>query len=83
MLKIILKFNILSTLYFLCFLYLKAEELDSWSHLSLKGGTYFKKSDDKPFTGILKNFHNSGSLSLKSNFKDGKQHGEFQTAEKS
>ena len=79
MLKIILKFNILSTLYFLCFLYLKAEELDSWSHLSLKGGTYFKKSDDKPFTGILKNFHNSGSLSLKSNFKDGKQHGEFQT----
>ena len=56
-----------------------AEELDSWGKLVLKGTTYFKKSNNKPFTGILKNFHSSKSISLISNFKEGKQHGEFKT----
>ena len=56
-----------------------AEELSSWSELIKRGNTYFKKSDDEPFTGILKNFFPSGKISVIDHFKDGKQHGEFKS----
>lgn len=55
------------------------EEINSWNQLVRKGDRFFKKSDNTPFTGILKNFFPSGSISLIDNFKDGKQHGEFKS----
>ena len=56
-----------------------ADELSSWSELVKRGNTYFKKSDDKPFTGVLKNFFPSGKISVIDHFKEGKQHGEFKS----
>ena len=55
------------------------EEINSWNQLVKKGDMFLKKSDNTPFTGILKNFFPSGSISLIDNFKDGKQHGEFKS----
>ena len=54
-------------------------EINSWNELTKRGNTFYTKTDDKPFTGILKNFHESGSVSLIDHFKDGKQHGDFKT----
>ena len=54
-------------------------EINSWNELTKRGNTFYTKTDDKPFTGILKNFHESGSVSLIDNFKNGKQHGDFKT----
>ena len=71
-----LKFSLIILLFSLN---LNAEELSSWSELIKRGNTYFKKSDDKPFTGILKNFFPSGKISVIDHFKDGKQHGEFKS----
>ena len=56
-----------------------SEELSSWSQLIKRGDTYFKKSDDKPFSGVLKNFFPSGNISVIDHFKEGKQHGEFKS----
>ena len=54
-------------------------EVNSWSELIKRGNTFYNKTNEKPFTGILKNFHESGSVSLIDHFKDGKQHGDFKT----
>ena len=54
-------------------------EINSWNELIKRGNTFYSKTDNKPFTGILKNFHETGSLSLIDHFKDGKQHGDFKT----
>ena len=54
-------------------------EVNSWSELIKRGNTFYSKTNEKPFTGILKNFHESGSVSLIDHFKDGKQHGDFKT----
>tara|TARA_B100000886_G_scaffold330117_1_gene280229 strand:- start:252 stop:788 length:537 start_codon:yes stop_codon:yes gene_type:complete len=58
---------------------INAAEISSWSELVRKGNKYFKKSDSLPFTGVLKNFNESGSVSLRGSFKDGFQHGDFLT----
>ena len=44
-----------------------------------KENTYYKKSDNSPFTGVLKNFFPSGEISVIDHFKNGKQHGEFRS----
>ena len=59
--------------------YLNADELSSWDELVRKGNRYLKKSDNKPFSGVLKNFYESGKISLKGDFSDGYQHGDFKT----
>lgn len=59
--------------------YLNADEIFSWDELVRKGNKYLKKSDNKPFSGILKNFYDSGKISLKGDFLNGYQHGEFKT----
>ncbi len=59
--------------------YVNSEELNSWGQLVKKGNTYYKKSDDLPFTGILKNYFPSGELSVIDHFMEGKQHGEFKS----
>ena len=66
---------------FICilFFHVNSEELNSWSQLVKKGNTYFKKSDDLPFTGTLKNHFPSGEISVIDHFKEGKQHGEFKS----
>ena len=73
-----------SIFFFFFYLYtnLYAEELNSWEQLIKKGNTYFKKSDNKPFTGVLKNFFETGELSIIDHFKDGKQHGNFKSFHK-
>ncbi len=43
-------------------------EINSWNELMKRGNTFYNKADDKPFTGILKNFHESGSVSLIDHF---------------
>ena len=61
---------------------LNADEVNSWGELLKKGDTYFKKSDNQPFTGVLKNFFSTGEISVIDHFKDGKQHGEFKSFHK-
>ena len=56
-----------------------SEEINSWNELVRKGNIFYKRSDNQPFTGILKNYHPSGKLSLIDNFKNGMQHGEFKS----
>lgn len=58
---------------------LSSEELNSWNELVRKGDLFLKKSDQKPFSGVLKNYHPSGKLSLIDNFQNGMQHGEFKS----
>ena len=58
---------------------LSSEEINSWNELVRKGNIFYKKSDDQPFSGILKNYYPSGELSLIDNFKNGMQHGEFKS----
>ena len=58
---------------------LSSEELDSWNQLVRKGDLFLKKSDQKPFSGVLKNYHPSGKLSLIDNFENGMQHGVFKS----
>ncbi len=58
---------------------LYSEEISSWNELVRKGDLFLKKSDKKPFSGILKNYYPSGRLSLIDNFKNGMQHGEFKS----
>tara|TARA_Y100000766_G_C18534916_1_gene425455 strand:- start:23 stop:556 length:534 start_codon:yes stop_codon:yes gene_type:complete len=77
-LKLIIFFAIAS----LNFNSLLSEELSSWGQLSKKGNTYYKKSDDTPFTGVLKNLFPSGEISVIDHFKNGKQHGEFKSFHK-
>ena len=59
--------------------YLNSDEISSWGELVRKGNKYLKKSDNEPFSGVLKNFYESGKISLKGDFSDGYQHGEFKT----
>ena len=59
-----------------------SDEINSWEQLVKKGNTYYKKSDNLPFTGILKNFFESGEISLIDHFKNGKQHGKFKSFHK-
>ena len=69
-------------IFFLIFIFgtnLSSEEINSWNELVRKGNIFYKKSDDQPFSGILKNHYPSGKLSLIDNFKNGKQHGEFKS----
>ena len=70
-----ISFLILFTLTFNVF----ADELNSWSQLLKRGNTYYKKSDNTPFSGVLKNFFPSGKISVIDHFKDGKQHGIFKS----
>ena len=70
-----LSFLMLVTLTFNAF----SEELSSWGQLLKRGNTYYKKSDNKPFSGVLKNFFPSGEISVIDHFKDGKQHGMFKS----
>jgi len=58
---------------------LLSEEINSWNELVRKGNLFVKKSDNQLFTGILKNYHPSGKLSLIDNFENGMQHGEFKS----
>ena len=74
-----MKFNLFLILFLFLSVSLGAEELDSWSKLIRKGNTYYKKSDNLPFTGVLKNFFPTGEISVIDHFKDGKQHGEFKS----
>ena len=74
-----MKFNLFLILSLFLSISLGAEELDSWSKLVKKGNTYYKKSDNLPFTGVLKNFFPTGEISVIDHFKDGKQHGEFKS----
>ena len=74
-----MKINLFLILFLFFSVGLGAEELDSWSKLVKKGNTYYKKSDNLPFTGVLKNFFPTGEISVIDHFKDGKQHGEFKS----
>ena len=68
--------------FFLIFIFetnLLSEEINSWNELVRKGNIFYKKSDDQPFNGILKNYFPSGKLSLIDHFKNGMQHGEFKS----
>ena len=58
---------------------LLSEEINSWNDLVRKGNIFYKKSDNQPFSGILKNHYPSGKLQLIDNFKNGMQHGEFKS----
>ena len=76
--------SFLKTLFFvfLFFIYwtnTSSEEINSWNELVRKGNIFYKKSDNKHFSGILKNYYPSGKLSLIDNFKNGMQHGEFKS----
>ncbi len=70
---------IISFFFFIFSFNIGAEELSSWGQLVKRGNTYFKKSDNKPFTGVLKNFFETGELSVIDHFKNGKQHGNFKS----
>ena len=74
-----MKFTFLFTFFLLLFVDLGADEINSWSKLMKKGNTYYKKSDNQPFTGVLKNYFPTGEISVIDHFKDGKQHGEFKS----
>ena len=53
--------------------------VNSWSELVKKGTRYYIKETNEPFTGVLKNFHASGKLSVIDHFKDGQQHGDYKS----
>ena len=58
--------------FFLIFIFetnLLSEEINSWNDLVRKGNIFYKKSDNQPFSGILKNHYPSGKLQLIDNFK--------------
>ena len=74
-----IKLSILFIFFLISFSVHSNVEINSWNELTKRGNTFYTKTDDKPFTGILKNFHESGSVSLIDNFKNGKQHGDFRT----
>ena len=53
--------------FFLIFIFgtnLLSEEINSWNELVRKGNIFYKKSDNQPFSGILKNHYPSGKLSI-------------------
>ena len=58
-----MKFKLFITFCSLFFINLEAEEIDSWGKLVKKGNTYYKKSDNQPFTGVLKNLFPTGEIS--------------------
>ena len=75
-------YKIFLKIIFLVFIFgsnLSSEEINSWNELVRKGNIFYKKSDNQPFSGILKNYYPSGKISLIDNFKNGMQHGEFRS----
>ena len=75
-------FAVFLKIFFLIFIFetnLLSEEINSWNDLVRKGNIFYKKSDNQPFSGILKNHYPSGKLQLIDNFKNGMQHGEFKS----